>query len=228
MARVRIPLNRTKAANMPPACIVCGGEVDSHVARLFTWRPSSFRVGLFVSLAGLVPVVIVLLLLGSFGSGRATVGGGVCLMPVCGAPALVGLIVAFVQTRRVKLECPVCDRHRGYWTWRGFWTFAPLLVVCVTAITFAILFVVRAIDDEALPLLFLGTAAGISLWAFFVWLLQRTGPRVDRIDADDVILLGVHEVFADLLHQERHPRRKPTSNFGWDEYDPYPRRPALP
>jgi len=197
MARVRIPLNRTKASQMPPACMICGGPVDTHVARLFTWRPPFLSLGFLVSVFFCFPVAIAI------------------------------LVVGFVSTRRVTVECPVCERHRGYFAWRGFWMTAPLLVITSADLTVGLLIVTRVLPEEAFVFLLGGTAAAILVWASLATVLQRTGVRCDEISPDDVRLSGIDRAFADLLHYE-HGRRKSAPDYGWEEYDPYPRRPALP
>src|SRR5262245_10728527 len=147
MARVRIPLSRTKASQMPPACIICGGAVDAHVAKLFTWRPPFLSVGFYVSLFVCLPL------------------------------ALIIVVVGFANTRRVLVECPVCERHRGYWAWRSFWTFAPLLVITIADLTLGIMITLgihgaaRWLPDGAFAFLFFGTAAGLFLWAAFLAVL---------------------------------------------------------
>src|SRR5262245_16413417 len=119
MARVRIPLNRTKASNMPPVCIVCGGDVDTHVAKLFSWRPRFLSLGFWVGLF------------------------------FCLAVSLAIAIVGFISPRRVLVECPVCERHRSHWAWRSFWMAAPLLVVTATDLTVGILIFANVLPDDA-------------------------------------------------------------------------------
>jgi hypothetical protein len=198
MARVRIPLNRTKASQLPAVCIVCGADVDAHVAKLFSWRPGFLSLGFWLGLF------------------------------MCPAVALAIAIVGFLSTRRVKVECPVCERHRSHWSWRAFWTTAPLLVITAADLAVSVLILTTAfLTWDAFSYLLFGTAAAIGIWAVFAKILQNTSVRVDEITDDDIRLTGVDPGFADLLRYERdHDRSAP--DFGWEDYDPYPRRSALP
>jgi len=198
MARVRIPLSRTKASQLPPVCIVCGAAVDARVAKLFSWRPGFLSWGFWLGLF------------------------------FCQLVALAIAIVGFISTRRVLVECPVCERHRSHWAWRSFWTTAPLLVITATDLTVSILIVTTALSPwEAFSYLLFGTAFAIIVWAIIAKTIQLSGVRVDEITEDDVRLTGVDAGFAELLRFEyRHDRTAP--DFGWEDYDPYPRRPALP
>jgi len=194
MARVRIPLNRIKAAHMPPVCIVCGQPVDAHVPKTFTWRPSMLSWGFWF-----------------------------CVF-FCQPALLLILAVSFMNTRRATVECPMCERHRRYWAWRGFWTVAPLLVITATVLVLGILVLTRRVPDDVVAYMFIGTAVLLLLWAAGAKVVQRSSLRVDEISRDDITLVGAHHAFADHLRTERR-EQKSAPDYGWEEYDPYPRRP---
>src|SRR5262245_58139719 len=182
MARVRIPLNRTKASQLPAVCIVCGAPVDAHVAKLFSWRPSFLSIGF---------------LLGLF---------------MCPAVSLAIAIVGFLSTRRVLVECPVCERHRSYWAWRGFWMTAPLLVITAADLTLSILILTALLPWEVFTYMLFGTAAAIFIWAIFAWTLKLSGVRADEITPDDIRLTGVDRGFAELIRFD-HGRNRSAPDF---------------
>src|SRR5262249_14098460 len=144
---------------------------------------------------------------------------------LCFPLALVFLVVGITNTLRVTVECPVCSRHRGYWTWRGFWLSAPLLGLTVVVLSVGVLIVIRVVDDEAFGYLFAGSAAVLVAWIALATILRQSGVRVVQITEDDITLEGVDPTFAGLLGGDA-PRRDSRRDFGWEDYDPYPRRPA--
>src|SRR5947207_3893913 len=173
MARVRIPLNRVKAAHMPPVCIICGQPVDAHVPKNFTWRPSTLSIGFWVCLCACLPAALVILAVG-----------------------------AIMNTRRATVECPMCERHRRYWAWRGFWTIAPLLALTATVLVLGILVLTRRVPDDIVAYMFIGTAVLLGLWALGALVVQRSSLRLVEITRDDITLVGAHRDFADHLRTE--------------------------
>lgn len=223
MPRVRIPLAKTKAADMPPVCMVCGGPVDVHVVRTFTWRPPWMKVGFFVSLVGAIPIIAPFLVIGYLSNWQRLMGPLVCVLPVCSAPAILVLMAGFLRTRRAEVECPLCERHRRYWTWRNFFLFAPLLTLVAMVLTLASLLMARLIPGGVFGYMIVGTGILLFIWAISASLMQRMSVRADEITDDDITLTPVHTVFVDLLRGDRQ-KQKNAADFGWEDYDPYPRR----
>ncbi len=227
MARVRLPLSKTRAADLPGVCMICGRAADTHVQRTFVWRPSSLRTGLLVSAAILAPVVLVMLLVGA--AFRWETAGMLCLcaLPAAAAPILISLVAAFMRSRHTTVECPVCQGHRRYWVRRGFMLTAPLFVVVGTIITLAMLILMHAIPDFVLPYLFLAALLSLVAWGCVATVVQHNSARAIEITEDELILVAVHAVFADLVRYGRRGKFDEVEiDDGWDEYDPYPRKPA--
>src|SRR5262245_36420107 len=98
MTRIRLRLSEVRPGALPPVCMVCGRASAAHVPKTFSWRPPWMSIAARMALFICLPIGMVLMLVG------------------------------YVQTERVTVDGPMCERHRQYWVWRAFWIYVPLLV----------------------------------------------------------------------------------------------------
>jgi hypothetical protein len=141
-------------------------------------------------------------------------------------PGVLLLITGALRTKRMIVDCPVCERHRNYWAWRGFWVYAPLLVLTITTLIMSILAVLERMPGPSFPILFLGVAFLLVIWAVASTIIQRTGIKAIEITDEEITLEPVHAAFLD---QVRLGRAQAKARRGWalewEDYDPYPRKP---
>jgi hypothetical protein len=225
MTRIRLPLNRTTADDLPRVCMICGRHAENHVARGFTWRSPWSALALRVSLILCVPAVI-LFLAGIYFSEEAS-AWGLCCAVCCILPVASAVLLGFHKSRRVRVECPMCERHRRYWDRRGFYILAPVLALGVVSITVAILVMADAIPWQVFGASLAALGVLFAIWAGVALIVHRTGLRSIEITASDIVLEPVHSEFADLLRVRRQRKKinEPEYDDGWEDYDPYPRRP---
>lgn len=150
---------------------------------------------------------------------------GFLLLVITLIPAIVIVILGVIRTRRMTVDCPVCDRHRSYWAWRGFWTYAPLLVLAVTTVVMAVLAINERIPGRVFPFVFLTTAFVFIVWGVTASFIQRTSLKAVEITNDDITLARVHARFLDQIRLARVQIKNRCGVSGWEDYDPYPRHP---
>jgi hypothetical protein len=218
MPRIHLTLPETRASAMPPVCVVCGNPVATHVSKEFVRRPLLVRFCFIFA----VSIGLVLLLTGGI---RGAFLIRLITFPPAIAAAAIAVIVGWAKTRRITVELPVCDRHRHYWTWRGFWVYSPLLALAVATIALGILMITDVIPGYVFGFLVGGCGLILLLWAVAATILARTGVRPVEFTGDDITLDSVHATFIDMIRLDRY-ESKGRSEFGWDDYDPYPRSPA--
>jgi hypothetical protein len=188
MTRIRLYAAETRPGGLPPLCLVCGRQAVAHVSRTFSWRPPDISLGFWFSVF------------------------------VCPPVGLVVFVIGLIRTRRMTVESPVCERHRHYWAWRGFWVAVPILVLAAAVIALGVVALTDKMDEEVFGFLFAGAIGLLVVWAVTVAVLQRTGVRVVRITDEDITLEPVSAEFAAAVRAERQGvRREPG-----EEYDPYP------
>jgi hypothetical protein len=216
MARIRLTLSEVRPGALPLVCMACGQTAVTHVSRSFSWRPAwmstAFRVGVY----GLLPVLLLIGLSGFFCMPLA-LAVIIAFLLVIATAALI--ITVFVTSRRVTVDGPMCDRHRYYWGWRGFWMTAPLLVLTIAVVAQGILMLGQVLPIERYGVLLFATIVLLVGWAATAAILHRTSIRAAEITSDSITLTGLSPEFVEAV---RGP--EPTGQTDWDVYDPYPRR----
>lgn len=197
MARVRLTLPEARASAMPPVCLVCGGPVAALIPKTFVWRPKWASLGFFLALFACFPIAAIL------------------------------FFVGYLNTRRMTIECPMCDRHRNYWAWRGLWVYGPLFALVIATLVQCALALTEALPYEVSSVMFrvmlFGTAFALLAWAVVASLIQNSVIRATEITEDDITLEAVHESFADQVRLARARAKRTNADPVWDEYEPYPR-----
>jgi hypothetical protein len=196
MARVRLKTVAARPAGLPLVCMVCGRPAEVHVVKNFAWRPAWVATAFRVS-----------------------------LFVLCIPVALVFMAYGYILTRRATIDGPMCERHRNYWLWRGFWFTAPLLVMLIGIVALGILMLRGIVSGERYGLFFLATFGLLLVWAVAAALLRLGSIRVTEITDDEIVLDGVSREFAEAVGGPRRPVRAaaPTTSDDWEPYDPYPR-----
>jgi len=199
MARVRLPRTSLERSELPPVCVICGRAAVANVRKTFNWRPRWLFAASFVRVLLFFTIVAV--------------------------PFL--FIISEAQKRRATVDLPMCQRHRRYWVWRGFWVLAPLLVLVVSSLSIGILVLLQVIPFIGLDGVVASLVLIFVMWAVAAFIAEHSGLRAVEITKDDLILAGAHLVFADLMRGGRHAwETTEHQDNGWEEYDPYPRKPA--
>lgn len=134
------------------------------------------------------------------------------LFLVGGIPLVV--ILALVLTKRMTVEVPVCERHRGYFWKRTLWICLALLIPFLAwAGVFAIAMAIVDRQDE-------GSVFGFTCLAFVVIILlvigiiavvQSKAIRPKEITDRTISLVSVHAGFVDAWETHR--------DRGWDAID---------
>jgi hypothetical protein len=138
------------------------------------------------------------------------------------------LVMGEARKRRATADLPMCRRHRRYWIWRGFWVLAPLLVIVVSSLSvgvFVLLGIIPFVGPNSI-IIIASLAAIFVMWAGAALIAEHSGLRAVEITKDDLILAGAHRVFAELINSGRRSwETTEHRDDGWEEYDPYPRKP---
>jgi hypothetical protein len=155
------------------------------------------------------------------------------------ALVLIGLlpyaIVAIILTKRMRVQAPLCDRHRGHWLRRSVFSWGGLLLLIALGIGAIIL--LAAADQRPRPRA--GAAApelgGLAcggvvvlgvIWAVGLAIAQLTAIRPTEITDRDISLAGVSGTFMDALDEDREARagEDDDEEYEDEEEDYRPRR----
>jgi hypothetical protein len=131
---------------------------------------------------------------------------------------LIYVILALILTKRMTVDVPVCDRHRGYWFKRGLWTF--LSFVGLIGFCFAAGFALDAIlVRDTIGIICLTCVAALVAWLVFVVVVQSLMIKPTEITDRSITLTKVHPDFVaafvamsdgdfdeDFVPRRRHPK----------------------
>src|SRR5262249_26175320 len=134
----------------------------------------------------------------------------------------VTLVLILVLTKKMTVDVPVCERHRGYWWKRQLLMFLPMLVFLFLGILLAVAFDQMGEKDlvglACLAFVLIGV-----VWLFVAAAIQTMMIRPTEITDDSITLKNVDESFVQAFeHRERRRRRRDRDDDD-DEYDPHPR-----
>jgi hypothetical protein len=138
------------------------------------------------------------------------------LFLVGGVPLVV--ILVLVLTKRMSVELPVCERHRGYFWKRTLWICVALLVpflawAAVFAIAMAL--VDRRDEDSVFGFTCLAFVVVLLLVIGIIAVVQNYAIRPKEITDRTISLIRVHEGFVEAWEAHR--------DRGWDAIDDEPR-----
>jgi len=165
---------------------------------------------------------------------------GVCM--ACGSPAtshesktfswsppwtryvpIAGFILYYTMMRHMRVEVPLCDRHRNYWLVRRLWMWVPFAILVLGGVGLVML-LGAAGAEEAIGITMLLGLLCFTAWLFVVVILQSIMIQPTEITDRSISLKCVHEDFANALYKlqddkkERRRRR-------WDHDDDFDDRP---
>jgi hypothetical protein len=142
--------------------------------------------------------------------------GWVYIFLVFGLAGLLGLliyaVVANIMTRRVVVQVPLCDDHKGHWfkramlMWGSFFLFG---VAGVAALVFAGS-LEKQLSDQVMPFACGLSGLGLLAWLVIVIVCKITEIRPNEITDSEVLLKGVSEKFVEAVAEadrEREERR---------------------
>jgi hypothetical protein len=137
-------------------------------------------------------------------------------------------IVAAILTKRMQVVVPLCEAHRGHWTWRNWFIYGGLAVVGALGLGAFILMIVlteqrppRPGTDAIVGISCIATAVLGLAWLIAAAIVQSTGIRPTEITDYSITLTGVADEFIDAVEdqRERAPRRKRRDDDDEDDYD---------
>jgi hypothetical protein len=133
------------------------------------------------------------------------------------------VIVALILTKRMTVEAPVCDKHRGYWWKRQMLMWMPLLLLFLCGIGLAI--AAGNMGDKDTPgiVCFASGAAGV-VWLFVAVVIQSMMIRPTEITNRTIRLKRVHEGFVDAFDQLRRGRDRDFDRDYDDDVEDYDER----
>jgi hypothetical protein len=195
MPRIRLMQMETRAGALPVVCMICGGPVAAHVRKMFAWRPRWL-----LALSALICFTLP-------------------LIPI----SLTLLIIEIFNVRRMTVECPMCARHTGYFAWRGFVIYAPILSLTVAVVVEVVLLAMDVVQGPGFVLLLLLTGLLFAASAVVGWVVRRMSVAAIEITDEWIVLNNVHPAFAEQMRLSRLDLQRTQTHPGWEEYDPYPR-----
>jgi len=143
---------------------------------------------------------------------------------------IIFAIVALVLTKRAVLQAPLCDQHKGHWTYRMLIILASLLAIGILVIG-AILVVSnlpRQAQDSTGPFICIGGGIVGLAWLIGLVIVQNTAIRPSEITDTEILLENVSEAFIDAVAEadrERLARRRERrSRWDEEEDEPPPRK----
>src|SRR5262249_49384134 len=152
---------------------------------------------------GLVPILII-----------TSVAGFACLPQALAVViatlfflfVVVLVIAGFAVSKHKTIDAPMCEKHRHYWGWRGFWFTAPVLVLLIAVIGQGILIVRGAVSGGLYGLLLFVTILALVGWAATAAVIHHFSIRVVQIADAGVTLEGVSSEFAAALKTGPRPQ----------------------
>jgi hypothetical protein len=123
---------------------------------------------------------------------------------------IVYAIVAAIITRRVTVQVPLCDEHKGHWFKRNLWmwgTFFLFGLAGVGALVFAGN-LDRQLSDQVMPFACIFGVALLVGWLVIVIVCQNTAIRPKEITDTEVLLTGVAEQFVEAVTEADRERKE--------------------
>lgn len=125
----------------------------------------------------------------------------------CGLLPLV--IIALIMTKRMTVECPLCDEHRNHWAKRSRFTWLGFFGVLVLGVGFII--AANAIGPQNNDVPIDGILGFSWVGIFLIWLVaaaiyQQSAIRPEEITIDDITFVKLSPDFVDALEDDRDRR----------------------
>jgi len=123
------------------------------------------------------------------------------------------LIVAMILTKRMTVQVPLCDQHKGHWFKRTMWTvgtFFLFAAICGGALALGLVMTEgapRRRDEVTGGVCVLSAILGV-IWIVILLIAQNTAIRPAEITDRDITLKGVSQEFVDAVENEQYDDRK--------------------
>lgn len=136
------------------------------------------------------------------------------------AGLVIYAVLALVLTKRMAVDMPICDRHRGYWWKRSVLMFLPLLLIAVIGIAvFALADQTGYRDAQGFVC---GGTIGVGLvWLIFAAVIQSLAIQPTEITDRAIMLKGVHDEFAEAFSTLRQSQREAFDRLDDEEGEDY-------
>src|SRR5262249_52687578 len=137
--------------------------------------------------------------------------------------------VALVMTKKMTVEVPICDRHRGYWWKRILLMVLPLFLLL--AVGLGLFALMEEVEKGSGGLACIASGGLLFVWIIVFAIVQNRMIRPAEITDQEITLNCVHEDFVVAFEQRgrrsRRPRRRDYDDDD-DDFEPYPRRRPKP
>jgi hypothetical protein len=147
--------------------------------------------------------------------------------PWVGITILAGLlpylIIALILTKRMTVDVPVCERHRGYWWKRYLLMFLPFFLIAGVGIAVGVAFSTPGRDDPSGLICFATFAVGV-VWLIVAAIMQTRMIRPTEITDRTIRLKNVHADFVAQFDALRRSRRDDDWDEDGEEYEERLRR----
>ena len=135
------------------------------------------------------------------------------------------LVLMLVMTKRMRVEVPICEKHRGYWWKRQMLMWLPLLVLLLAGVGAMIAASAAAPRNSDLTGFVCVGFGGL----FFVWLIiaaviQNMMVRPTEITDRTITLKKVHDEFVDAFYKLRRGRDRDFDRDYDDDVEDYDER----
>jgi hypothetical protein len=133
------------------------------------------------------------------------------------------IIIAMIMTKRLKVQVPLCERHRGHWRSRTL--FLVLSFLGLIGLTVGGAFLSATLDKggrgDTIGLVFLGFGVLLVVWLIIAAVLNKNAIHAGEITDYDIKLVKVSEGFRDAVEdmRESYRTRRGTGRYQ-DDDDP--------
>jgi hypothetical protein len=127
----------------------------------------------------------------------------------CNALLIVGIILAAVMAKRMRVSVPLCDAHKNHWFMRG----VIILVSFVGLLGLAAIVIALSAKDFVW-ILIIGLLIALVGWLILIGVLQSTSIRPTEITDNRITLRGVADSFAEAVASARELRGGEEEDYG--------------
>jgi hypothetical protein len=117
------------------------------------------------------------------------------------------VIVALILTKRMTVAVPLCDQHKGHWTWRAWFIWGGFVFFVVLGVAAIILLASqenrRGGANEMAGWVCAATAGAGLIWLIVAAFVQSSSIRPSEITDTSITLFHVSPDFIDALKEER-------------------------
>lgn len=130
------------------------------------------------------------------------------------------IIMALVMTKRMTVEVPVCDRHRGYWWKRQLFMFLPLVLFFALGVG-AMVALGNGPNNDAGGIACAASVGIAIIWLIVAAVIQSLMVRPTEITDRTITLKNVNDDFERAVTEARRGRRSDRYDDDDDDDDDY-------